>query len=222
MSYQTIYERNKVVEWADGVLASIKENKGLNVEGLKSGSFDLFSKITEINKDEDSSVTKFADLARAYVKENGERAFKAEEIIGLVTSTIPRMLSATHKLGIPMEIACEYENILVNAERQRVSGGIAKSLFKNRDYITSMKYTAKEESYKDSAKKGFYYMDAIDRAKFEEYLDLGVELSANQNIADFDQNVKPTAINIFAGNNRATFELMKDNISDMQGDFMFG
>ena len=222
MSYQSVYERKQMVEWADGVLASVKENKGLSVEGLKSGSFDVFGKIAEINKNEDSSVAKFADFARTYVKEKGERAFKAEEIIGLVTSTIPRILSATSKLGLPIEIACEYENILANAERQRVSSDIAKSLFKNRDYITSMKYTAKEEGYKDSAQKGFYNMDIIDRSKFEEYLDFGLTLSENANVAQFDENIKPTSINVFARNNKETFELMQDNISDMQGEFIFG
>ena len=205
--------------YADGVLDEIGSNKKI----LYSNQFKKFFDICGNIKKDDENLEAFVAYTRKVGNSGVKGAkFRAEEIIGLVTSTIPRMLSATQKFGIPMEIACEYENILASAERQRVAENMTKSLFQNRDYKTSVKYSAKAENYKHNAQKAFYYMDAIDRAKFEEYLDLGVELSANQNIADFDQNVKPTAINIFAGNNRATFELMKDNISDMQGDFMFG
>lgn len=206
--------------YADDVLNEIATNNKI----LYTKPFKKFIEICGNVKKDNENLEPFIEYTRKVGANSGVKGakFRAEEIIGLVTSTIPRMLSATQKLGIPMEIACEYENILANAERQRVSGGIAKSLFKNRDYITSMKYTAKEEGYKDSAQKGFYYMDAIDRAKFEEYLDLGVELSGNCNTAEFDPNVKPTSINVFAGNNKETFELMKDNINDMQDDFIFG
>ena len=205
--------------YADGVLDEIGSNKKI----LYSNQFKKFFDICGSIKKDDENLEAFVAYTRKVGNSGVKGAkFRAEEIIGLVTSTIPRMLSATQKLGIPMEIACEYENILASAERQRVAENMTKSLFQNRDYKTSVKYSAKAENYKHNAQKAFYYMDAIDRAKFEEYLDLGVELSDNPNIADFDQNVKPTAIKIFAGNNRATFELMKDNISDMQGDFIFG
>lgn len=176
----------------------------------------------ELNKDE-KVLDMFASYTRGVALAIGEKEAvqRGEEIIGFVSSTIPRMLSACSAINLSMRRACEYENILVCAEKQSLAGKLRRACYKNHNSVLAEEYRTLGRRFMHDAQKKYNDMDIVDRTVFNEYLGC-FSKNAGQKSPLFDGFQKPDEINVVIGDPSDAVAVMRTNIDSMNDDYTFG